>query len=123
MALGRPIYVAGGFGGVAPDIGVVLGMASIRTGSVPDSLRNRMAPELNRQLKEIADRLRPPPFTSLPVGPEEQVQFLQQHALDGPKWPNNGLSPEDNRRLCCSTEEEVVKQLIIQGLRRVFSGR
>jgi hypothetical protein len=102
---------------------VVLGLSSIRTGSVPDSLKNRMAPELGRQLREIADRLRPPPFTSLPVGPEEQVRFLQQHALNGPMWPNNGLSPEDNRRLFNSTAPEEVKQLAVQGLRRVFSGR
>jgi hypothetical protein len=123
LALGRPIYVAGGFGGVTQDIGVVLGLSSIRTGLVPDSLKNRMAPELSRQLNEIADRLRPPPFTSLPVCPDEQVQFLQQHALNGLMWPHNGLSPEDNRRLFRSTEPEEVKQLTIQGLRRVFSDR
>ena len=42
LALRRPIYLAGGFGGVTEDLGVLLGVSRIRTGRVPDSLSDRL---------------------------------------------------------------------------------
>jgi SLOG cluster2/ATPase family associated with various cellular activities (AAA) len=120
LALGRPVYLAGGFGGSSEDIGVLLGLTKFRTASVPKSLTLPMRPELCLALGEIASRLRPPPYLSLPVSPHEQIQFLQQHALGGSKWPDNGLSSEENRKLFASDNPEVVKDLVIGGLRRLF---
>jgi hypothetical protein len=123
LALRRPIYLAGGFGGATYDLGVVLGLSSIRTGAIPYSLWDNLGSDKRRWLKEIEDRLRPPPLTSLPVLPDDQVAFLREHALGGPRWPENGLSPEENRKLFRSDDAETVRDLTIQGLRCVFSGR
>jgi hypothetical protein len=121
LALRRPIYLAGGFGGATEDIGALLGLSGIRTPKIPESLKNPMKKKRYAQLAEIADRLCPPPFTKLPVLPEDQVKFLQEHVVDGPKWPKNGLTPEDNRKLFSSTNPEEVKELVVQGLRRLFT--
>jgi hypothetical protein len=123
LALRRPVYLAGGFGGATEDLGVVLGLSGIRTGTVPDSLRDRLDPRRRELLTEIANRLRPPPFTTLPVFPDEQVAFLKQHALGGDKWPDNGLSARQNRILFGSTDCDEVKNLVVEGLGRVFSSR
>ena len=120
LALGRPIYLAGGFGGASEDIGALLGLTKFRTAAVPESLTRPMATNLSQDLAEIAPRLRPPPFLSLPVSPDEQIQFLQQHALGGSKWPDNGLGPEENRELFASGKPDIVIDLVIQGLQRVF---
>jgi hypothetical protein len=120
QALKRPIYVAGGFGGAAADLGIVLGLATIRTGAIPDSLKSHLQAEEKGWLKEISDRLRPPPLTFLPVCPSDQVNFLREHALGGPGWPDNGLSVEDNRALFQSNDPNKVVQLVIKGLQRRF---
>jgi hypothetical protein len=120
LALKQPIYVAGGFGGAAADLGIVLGLATIRTGAIPDSLKSHLQAEEERWLEEISERLRPPPLTFLPVSPSEQVNFLRGHALDGPDWPYNGLSVKDNRALFQSNNPNEVVQLVIKGLLRRF---
>jgi hypothetical protein len=123
LALGRPVYLAGGFGGVTLDLGTVLALSGIRTGVIPQSLSSALTSEKQGWLDEIATRLRPPPLTSLPVSADEQVSFLRDHALGGPLWPYNGLSEEENRELFRSTRPGVLRGLVVEGLRRVFSGR
>jgi hypothetical protein len=123
LALRRPVYLAGGFGGATEDLGVVLGLSGIQTGTVPDSLRDRLGKERRERLAEIVDRLRPPPFITLPVFPDDQVKFLRQHALGGDKWPDNGLSARQNRTLFRSKDCNEVKDLVVEGLGRVFGSR
>jgi hypothetical protein len=123
LALRRPIYLAGGFGGATRDLGIVLGVSHIRTGRVPEALRDRLDQSRRDQLGQIADRLKPPPFTTLPVFPDEQVEFLRQHAFGGKSWPDNGLSAEQNRTLFHSEDSEQVKRLVVEGLGNIFSGR
>jgi hypothetical protein len=123
LALGHPVYVAGGFPGVTEDIGVVLGLSRIQTSNTPIGLNSQLSPERRTLLESIANRLRPPPFISLPVLPDEQVAFLREHAIHGPKWPCNGLSLDDNRRLFESSDQNEVSRLIIKGLIRVFAKR
>ena len=123
LALGRPVYLAGGFGGATEDLGTVLGLSGIRTGVIPQSLREPLTEEKQKWLDEIVTRLRPPPLTSLPVSLDEQVSFLRDHALGGPLWPHNGLSKEENRELFRSTLPGHVRYLVVKGLRRVFSDR
>ena len=118
LALGQPIYVAGGFGGAAADLGVVLGLARLRTGAVPDSMRDQLTPAKRRQLDEIKERLRPPPLTNLPVSADEQISFLHDHALGGSGWPNNGLTSEQNRQLFETQNPAEVERLLIAGLLR-----
>jgi hypothetical protein len=117
LALGKPVYVAGGFGGAALDVGALLGLARFRTGDTPDSLKAQ--PE-EPQLQAITDKLRPGPWTSLPINASQFVDFFKSHAIEGPLWPDNGLSTEDNRRLFESTDAEEVAKLVVRGLRRCF---
>jgi len=39
LAMRKPVYIAGGFGGAAADVGRLLGFGHPRTGEIPFSLR------------------------------------------------------------------------------------
>ncbi len=118
LALGKPIYVAGAFGGAAQDCGSLLGLGPARTGDIPESLYPQ--PE-EPKLAGIADKLRPGPWTSMPLTAGEVASFLKKHSIGGPDWPNNGLSVEDNRLLFASEEPKQVVELVVKGLRRCFA--
>lgn len=120
LALRKPVYLAGGFGGATADIGKLLGLSSIRTGNVPKLMRNRLSNEHTLRLPEIRKLLQPPPLRDLPVMPEEQVEFLHRHALGGPLWPRNGLTPEENRQLFRCTNVEDIAQMVVRGLLNRF---
>lgn len=114
LALGKPIYLAGGFGGATGELGGVLGLCDRGGGRVPACLAVE-APWLDA----IADDLRPPPLRKLPVTPSEQALFLRKHALGSRHWPDNGLSLEDNRRLFASNDAAEVAKLVVQGLKQL----
>lgn len=120
LALQKPIYVAGGFGGAAKDVGNLLGLTHPRTGEVPRSLRTQ---DDAAKLQAIADKLQPGPWTSLPVTAAEIALFLKRHALGGQQWPDNGLSADENRCLFASTEPAEVSKLVACGLRRRFAAK
>lgn len=117
LVLQKPVYVAGGFGGAAMDVGGLLGLARTRTGEVPTSLRAQPG---ESKLVDIRDKLQPGPWTSLPVTAAEIAVFLKEHAIGGPRWLDNGLSAEENRCLFESTKPKEVAKLVAQGLRRRF---
>lgn len=122
LAQGKPLYIAGALGGAAADVGSVLGLARVRTGEVPASLRAEPAEE-EQHLPKIADKLRPAPWTDLPVTAAELVDFLKAHALGGRKWPDNGLTFDENRRLFASKKPHEIAELVVTGLRRRFAER
>ena len=120
LARGVPIYLAGGFGGAAADVGSLLGLAHPRTGEVPISLH--ADPEKNDPLLDtIAHKLRPTPWTNLPLRGSELVSFLKDHAIGGPKWPRNGLTPTENRELFDSRDCQKIVSLVTKGLLRRFN--
>jgi hypothetical protein len=121
IALGGPVYISGGFGGAAADVGSLLGLAHPRTGEIPRSLRQDNVPDAT--LDSIAENLRPAPLTMLPVKPAEVVTFLKGHALGGPGWPKNGLDADENRALFESRKGTEIAGLVLTGLKRVFSKR
>jgi hypothetical protein len=120
LAFGRPVYVAGGFGGAAADLGVLLGLSDIRSGGTPDSFAPNSRDD---ELENIAEKFQPAPLNDLPVKSTEIVTFLKAHALGGSAWPKNGLSRSENRALFCSTDPEEVANLVVQGLRTWAAGR
>lgn len=119
LALGKPVYVAGGFGGAAVDVGSLLGLAPLRTGEVPSSLQ---ADPQEKSLATIKEKLRPVPWTHLPVTSGELVAFFKKHAIGGARWPDNGLTAAENRRLFESENADEVARLVTQGLLRRFGG-
>ncbi len=119
LAQGKPIYIAGGFGGAAADVGSLLGLAHPHKGE-PTWLHAE--PTANEHLlKSVADKLKPGPWTDLPVYANELAFFLRVHALGGPKWPKNGLTFDENRRLFASKDRDEVADLAVRGLRRRFA--
>jgi len=117
LALGKPVYVAGGFGGAALDVGSLLGLGSLRTGEIPVSLKPDPREDT---LKTIADKLQPGPWTTLPVTCAELAFFLKEHAIDGSRWPDNGLTVSENRLLFTSEDPEEVAHVVTKGLLRRF---
>jgi hypothetical protein len=92
----------------------------VRTSATPESLQDQLGSEERQWLDQIAERLRPPPLVSLPVSPQEQVNFLHEHALGGSGWPDNGLTVEENRSLFLCDDPDGVARFTLTGLMRVF---
>lgn len=97
IAYRKPVYVLGGFGGAAREVGKLLGLD--HTIANPD--------ECLEDEKPIED-ICPPKFErafalvnpDLPGTIKELRNYLFSHsANDAEKWPWNGLSPQDNREL------------------------
>jgi SLOG cluster2 len=119
LAQQKPVYIAGALGGAAEDVGSLLGLAHPRLGAVPSCLK--ADPEdAEPKLIDLADRLRPGPWTDLPITAKDLASFLKAHALGGPKWPDNALSFEENRRLYASREPDEVASLVRTGLLRLL---
>jgi hypothetical protein len=116
LASGHPVYVAGGFGGVAADVGMLLGLSRTRTGEIPPSMLCNPGEDLSPVTRE----LRPPPRLDLPITACEAAAALQRHALGGTRWPDNGLSRDDNRRLFETDDPQEVVRLVAAGLLRRF---
>jgi hypothetical protein len=120
LAQQKPVYIAGALGGAAEDVGSLLGLAHPRLGAVPSCLK--ADPEdAEPKLIDLGDRLRPGPWTDLPITAKDLASFLKAHALGGPKWPDNALSFEENRRLYASREPDEVASLVRTGLLRLFA--
>ncbi len=117
LAFRMPVYVAGGFGGAAADLGILLGLSDMRTGGVPDSFAPNSKDD---DLANVADKLQPPPLNDLPVKSTDIVAFLKAHAIGGSRWPDNGLNWPENRTLFASTDPSEVASLVVRGLCRVF---
>jgi hypothetical protein len=120
LAQGKPVYIAGAFGGVAADVGSLLGLAHPRLGAVPPWLHAEPR-DSEGSLLTIADKLRPGPWADLPLTGAELAPFLKGHALGGPKWPRNALTFEENRRLFASNHPDEVANLVLTGLLRLFA--
>lgn len=118
LAQGKPIYVVGAFGGAAADVGSLLGLAHPRKGEVPISFQAEPR-EAEARLLTIADKLRPGPWTELPITAAELVHFLKQHAIGGSHWPDNGLSFEENRCLFAAKDPDAIAELVLKGLLRL----
>jgi hypothetical protein len=120
LAQGKPVYIAGAFGGTAADIGSLLGLAHPQLGEVPLSLQADPK-EAEASLATIEDKLQPAPWTELPVTAAQIVPFLKAHALGGPDWPDNALTFDENRRLFVSDDPDEVTSLVLTGLLRLFA--
>lgn len=98
LARGHPVYVLGGWGGAAAEVGRLLGLGGIRSGEVGDLF----APD-DEHFKAVREKFQAPPFSSLPATARDAALFLQSRALGSDAWPNNGLTLAENRELFSDT--------------------
>jgi SLOG cluster2 len=96
VAKGQPLYVAGGFGGVAADIAMRIGMLDAKW--LP-ALADAPAPE---------------------VGLFDGLDKLSMLAKDQ-GWPKNGLSDAENAQLAATHRPSEIAALVSLGLGRRFS--
>lgn len=126
LAQRKPVYLAGGFGGAAYEVGCLLGLSHIRTGTGGPSFQSEhLVPErsldaIAADLQSIAGELRPGPWVRLPVTGADLISFLKAHALGGPRWPWNGLTSEENRELFRASKANEVARLVMRGLTQRF---
>jgi Cdc6-like AAA superfamily ATPase len=118
LAQGKPVYIVGALGGAAADVGSMLGLAHPRIGEVPHSLRAEPK-QLEPSLLDIADKLRPGPWTNLPATAADLARFFKKHALGGRNWPDNGLTFDENRKLFASKKADEVAELVVKGLLKI----
>jgi hypothetical protein len=121
LAHGRPLYICGWFGGAAQRVGQVLGLGEPWP-SVPACLQREThgpwAELLETAVQEWGSRFQLPHRRDLPLSYASLVDFLREHALGGPGWPDNGLTASENHTLFrCADAEEIVR-LVTKGLRR-----
>jgi hypothetical protein len=93
---GQPLYVAGGFGGVAADIAMRMGMLS------------------KSWLPTLADA--PTPEAGLVAGLDSLSLIKKNQG-----WPNNGLSDDENVQLAATHRPSEIAALVSLGLGRRFS--
>ena len=119
IAMGQPVYVAGGFGGAAAWVGQLLGLGDGWSGIPPGFARDPLAVE---KWTGREHRFRPPPHhTDLPLGRADLIDFFMCHAFSDPRWRNNGLNARENGQLFQSTNPSEIADLVRHGLRRRFS--
>lgn len=113
LVTGQPVYILGAFGGSAVYLGGLLGLA---TDPVPDNL-----PLGDRELAEHVATLGG--ALDLPTRSEEIPDYLSSFAIGSRRWPDNGLSVDENRELFASKDAARIRDLIRNGLLRRFDGR
>jgi SLOG cluster2 len=143
LALGRPVYLIGVKGSQSEALGHLLGLKPGAVGDPPG-----MGAGFGRGSKHAAiwDELRagildqsahftaPAPASAVPMDPLELPAFVRQFAVDGRRWPANGLTVKENRELFAldpvvddpkdrKKRAEAAVALIEKGLHRLAQGR
>jgi SLOG cluster2/AAA domain len=129
FALGKPVYVLGGWGGGANAVGKLIGLDNIVANP-----NNCLAGEKDGtplSSGTYADYFVMPGHPELPRTISEVRAFLFARAITTSGWTRNGLSLEENRTLFGPhdgrpSSVEALADLIIAGLRRIdwkLSGR
>lgn len=124
LALRKPVYVLGGYGGAARPVGRLLALDD----TLPNATHCLVEvnnPAFTEALNEYAHCFTLPGYPELPRSLTDVRQFLFDHSVHTPHWPWNGLTAVQNRRLFTCTVEaspahvrEAV-DLILQGLLRL----
>lgn len=120
---GKPVYVCGGFGGAARAVGQVLGLGEPWAITPPSLVRETHEPvasTFEQAAREWALQFQLPGKGDLPLTYEELRDFFGSHALGSPGWPDNGLTPDENRTLFRAVDEHEIVSMVEKGLRRRF---
>ncbi|HYH82495.1 MAG TPA: hypothetical protein VEX86_22075 [Longimicrobium sp.] len=116
LAKRHPVYIVGGFGGAAEDVGMLLGLARERSGGIPAAMQHEPPVDLG----PIERELRAPPLLDAPLTGRDAAEFLRKRAFGGDCWPENGLTRDENRSLFQTRDLKLIRKLIVKGLRKRF---
>jgi SLOG cluster2/ATPase family associated with various cellular activities (AAA) len=116
LAMGHPVYIAGGWGGAAHEIGRLLALGGTRSGEIDAAFSGD-----ENMFRSIERKFRPSPWDFLPVTASDGASFLKDHAFGSRGWPDNGLTAAENKALFRSQLSSEVAQLVVTGLRRRFA--
>lgn len=114
VELGRPLYVAGGFGGAAAIIARALD--GTLTAEQMRALGSTKLGEGARSYDEVAETQR----SSLPDGVPVTVSEMLSDLSD--RRPPNGLTGDENARLATTSNLDEMIELVLRGLRTVRGG-
>lgn len=125
LVQGKPIYLCGGFGGMVKELGGLLGLVSYN--GIPQSLvwsknsdESTHWETFAKAIDDFKEVFRPPTYDELPLDDRELIDFIKIHAINGKKWPSNGLNVKENRRLFQTTDIKEACKLIKKGITKLF---
>lgn len=121
LALDKPIYVLGGAGGAATEVGKLLGLSNA-TAATKRFLSSAFNVELDAVLKEYETEFDVPGLNQSPKSLEEIRSFLFHRGVNTQAWPWNGLSVNENRELfACDISKNPNRavELVLRGLGRI----
>lgn len=110
LATSQPIYVLGAFGGTTQYLGGLLGLA---TRPVPPSVAPGEV-ELPERVVTLGGAF------DLPTLSAQIPDYLASFAIGSGRWPDNGLSVDENRALFETTSPDEITRLVRTGLQRRF---
>ncbi|MBU6300812.1 MAG: CHAT domain-containing protein [Verrucomicrobia bacterium] len=125
LQAGKPLYVIGGFGGVAGDVARVLqgdreGLATEASLREGNPLFRELCQKYDRQALGEDAALLPHSLDDLWAGLAGFGQgMFWGDASAGTRWIDNGLSKDENLTLFRSTRHDEISALILRGLRRL----
>lgn len=64
---------------------------------------------------------RPAGFSHLPLTFAETMAFVAGYSVEGPGWPDNGLTLDENRELFITQDSDKIVELVLRGLQRRFA--
>jgi energy-coupling factor transporter ATP-binding protein EcfA2 len=123
MALGKPVYVLGGYQGGARAIGRVLGLDRC-VPPIMNELTDEDRADFRGALEQYAEAFRIPGRDDSPLTVQDVRRFLFDRSITTAAWPWNGLTIDQNRDLFALPlgEANEIKRavgLVIRGLTRL----
>lgn len=114
----RPVYILGGAGGAAAELGGLLGLTATWEGPPSVDASNAMFDDAFDE--SARDRLSPPGVERPAITARDAMNALRSHAIGAAKWPDNGLTAAENRALFATHDPDVARDLVLEGLGRIM---
>lgn len=127
LAHRKPVYILGMAGGAASALGDFLGLGDT-LGKEPECLQtSKVEADFAGILERLRKKFEVPYISGLPLTKVEELrEYLVKFSLRGSKWPDNGLSLEENKELfaCENTIPGRARavELIVSGISRLPAG-
>lgn len=118
MALKQPIYVVGKYGDASKVIGEQIGLSDATTHNAVEQLS--FFEEKMDILTSCKEYFLPKGIGELPLTTTHALSYIKDYSIGGPNWVDNGLTPDENRQLFNSDDDNEIIGLICTGLMKKF---